>query len=123
MMVRTAAIVLRDGRERTVPSDNVVPGDVVLLDAGDKVPADLRLIRLANLRVDESALTGESVPVLKETAELPAATPVADRRNMLYSGRSSLPELGWASRWPPGRTPSWATFTDWSLRPRNWPPR
>ncbi|TDD40882.1 HAD family hydrolase [Saccharopolyspora elongata] len=85
-MVRTAARVLRDGRERTVPSDNVVPGDVVLVDAGDKVPADLRLIRPTNLRVDESALTGESVPVLKEAAELPTATPVADRRNMLYSG-------------------------------------
>ncbi len=85
-MVRTHAKVVRDGRERTVPSDELVPGDLVLLDAGDKVPADLRLTRLVELRVNESALTGESVSVTKDEVVLPEAIPVADRRNMAYSG-------------------------------------
>jgi cation-transporting ATPase F len=86
-MVHTRAKVMRDGAEQTVPSDELVPGDLVVLDAGDKVPADVRLLRVAELRVDESALTGESVPVAKdEVVVLPQATPVADRRNMAYSG-------------------------------------
>ncbi|CAL9463510.1 putative cation-transporting ATPase F [Actinosynnema sp. ALI-1.44] len=85
-MVRTRAKVVRDGHERTVPSDELVPGDLVLLEAGDKVPADVRLIRLSELRVDESALTGESAPVTKDEVVLPEAAPVADRRNMAYSG-------------------------------------
>ncbi|GAA3463473.1 cation-transporting P-type ATPase [Saccharothrix longispora] len=85
-MVRTRAKVVRDGHERIVPSDELVPGDLVLLEAGDKVPADLRLTRLVELRVDESALTGESVPVAKDEVVLPEAIPVADRHNMAYSG-------------------------------------
>ena len=60
-MVRTNAKVVRDGHQQTVPSEELVPGDLVLLEAGDKVPADVRLTRLVELRVDESALTGESV--------------------------------------------------------------
>jgi cation-transporting ATPase F len=85
-MVRTHATVIRDGHQGTVSSDELVPGDLVLLEAGDKVPADLRLTRLAELRVDESALTGESVPVAKDEVVLPEMIPVADRRNMAYSG-------------------------------------
>ena len=85
-MVRTEAKVIRDGRERTIGSDQLVPGDLVLVEAGDKVPADVRLIRESELRVDESALTGESVPVDKTEVVLPEATPVADRCNMAYSG-------------------------------------
>ncbi|HSL08821.1 MAG TPA: HAD-IC family P-type ATPase [Pseudonocardiaceae bacterium] len=85
-MVRTQARVVRDGCERTVPSEELVPGDLVLLEAGDKIPADVRLIGSTELRVDESALTGESVPVTKDEVVLPEATPVADRRNMVYSG-------------------------------------
>jgi cation-transporting ATPase F len=85
-MVRTSATVVRDGQERTVPSDELVPGDLVLLEAGDKIPADVRLTRLAELRVNESALTGESVPVAKDETVLPETIPVADRRNMVYSG-------------------------------------
>jgi len=85
-MVRTQATVIRDGRRRTVPSEELVPGDLVLLEAGDKVPADLRLTRLAELRMNESVLTGESVPVGKdEVVVLPEIIPVADRRNMAYS--------------------------------------
>jgi len=85
-MVRTEARVVRDGRTRTVASDELVPGDLVRLEAGDKVPADLRLLGHAELHVDESALTGESVPVVKDEVALPPDTAVADRRNMLYSG-------------------------------------
>ncbi|MBB5788792.1 cation-transporting ATPase F [Jiangella mangrovi] len=86
-MVRTRARVVRDGREQVVPSDDLVPGDVVVLDAGDKIPADARLTRSARLSIDESALTGESVPVDKdEVVVLPDLTPVADRHNMAYSG-------------------------------------
>ncbi len=85
-MVRTQARVVRDGRARTVASDELVPGDLVRVEAGDKVPADLRLLGHAELQVDESALTGESVPVVKDEVALPPDTAVADRRNMLYSG-------------------------------------
>ncbi|MCF6385779.1 HAD-IC family P-type ATPase [Mycobacterium sp. MBM] len=86
-MVHTEATVKRDGRNHTVNSDELVPGDLVLIEAGDKVPADIRLIRQNELQVDESALTGESVPIAKdEVVVLPELTPVADRRNMTYSG-------------------------------------
>lgn len=85
-MVRTDARARRDGRQQILPSGQLVPGDVVLIEAGDKVPADLRLVELAELQVDESALTGESLPVDKDEVALPAETPVADRRNLLYSG-------------------------------------
>ncbi|MGV7752960.1 cation-transporting P-type ATPase [Mycobacterium kansasii] len=85
-MVRTQAKVVRGGHEHTVPSEDLVPGDLVLLESGDKVPADLRLVRVTELHVNESALTGESVPVHKDAVALPEATPVADRCNMVYSG-------------------------------------
>ena len=85
-MVKTEATVLRDGEKRQISSSHVVPGDVVLLQSGDKVPADLRLISLRELQVDESALTGESLPVVKEESLLPPDTVLADRRNLAYSG-------------------------------------
>jgi cation-transporting ATPase F len=85
-MVTTPATVVRDGRRQTVPSEDLVPGDLILLEAGDKVPADSRLVRETELRVDESTLTGESEPVAKDEVVLPVTTPVADRRNMVYSG-------------------------------------
>ncbi|GAB3221602.1 HAD-IC family P-type ATPase [Mycolicibacterium hippocampi] len=85
-LVHTDAKVVRDGRERVIASEELVPGDLVLVEAGDKVPADIRLLREVELRVDESALTGESVPVVKDEVVLPDATPVADRRNMAHSG-------------------------------------
>ncbi|WP_193611123.1 cation-translocating P-type ATPase [Nocardioides lijunqiniae] len=86
-MVHTDARILRDGVQRLVPSGQLVPGDVVLMEAGDKLPADLRLIQEADLSVDESALTGESLPVAKdEGVVLPESTAVADRKNMAYSG-------------------------------------
>ncbi len=78
------ATVLRGGEKLRIPSTELVPGDIVLLQAGDKVPADLRLLRCRDLQVDESALTGESVPVEKNVEPGEADTVLAERRNMVY---------------------------------------
>lgn len=78
--------IIRNGVRTSAPAADVVPGDIVALDAGDKVPADVRLISTHNLFVDESALTGESVPVEKECRAVESAAPVAERVNMSYSG-------------------------------------
>ncbi len=78
------ATVLRGGEKRRIPSTTLVPGDVVLLQAGDKVPADMRLVYCRELQVDESALTGESVPVEKSVEPQEASTVLAERRNMVY---------------------------------------
>lgn len=80
------ARVLREGARRSLPATELVPGDVVLLEAGDRVPADLRLLAAAALRIDEAALTGESVPVEKSTAPVPAEAPLAERAGMAFSG-------------------------------------
>jgi P-type Ca2+ transporter type 2C len=86
-MAAPTATVLRDGREVDVPARELVPGDVLLLRAGDKLPADGRLAESVNLQVEESALTGESMPVEKQTVEVAGAdVPVAERVNMVYSG-------------------------------------
>lgn len=79
------ATVLRQGEKRIVPSSELVPGDIVFLRSGDKVPGDVRLFEVREVQVDESVLTGESVPVQKEDLVLPPETFVADRRNMGYS--------------------------------------
>ncbi len=80
------ATVLRDGLPLKIAARELVPGDVILLQAGDRVPADARLIESANLQVDESVLTGESIPVDKEAElVLPEDTPLPDRKNMVYS--------------------------------------
>jgi cation-transporting P-type ATPase F len=84
--VTTETTVLREGQPLRIPSGELVPGDLVSLTSGDKVPADLRLLRVRNLQVDESALTGESVPVEKSIQVLPADTPLAERHNMAYAG-------------------------------------
>ena len=79
--------VRRDGQVREIPSRDLVPGDVVLLEAGNVVPADLRLIESANLRVQEAALTGESEPVEKDTLVLEGKeATIGDRRNMAFMG-------------------------------------
>ncbi len=85
-MMKTEAAVRREGRKLRIASAEIVPGDVVLLESGDKVPADLRLTAIRELRVDESALTGESLPVEKADQVLPPETVVADRNNMAFSG-------------------------------------
>ena len=79
------ARVLRDGREQTVLAGRLVPGDIVVLGAGEVVPADCRLLEARALQVDESSLTGESFPVDKTSAPVPAHA-IADRRSMLYEG-------------------------------------
>ncbi len=81
----TEARLLRGGRKRQVNASELVPGDIVLLQAGDKVPADMRLLHVRGLQINESALTGESVPVLKETVPLGAGVGLADRQNMAFS--------------------------------------
>jgi len=93
-MIDPQASVLRDGRRATVPAEAVVPGDVVLLEAGDRVPADLRLLRARNLRVDEAILTGESVPVDKATAPVAADVPLGDRLSLAFSGTFVTAGLG-----------------------------
>jgi Ca2+-transporting ATPase len=86
-MAAPTATVLRDGQEQDLPARDIVPGDIIRLSAGDRIPADARLIEAINLQVDEAPLTGESVPVEKNIAILEARNlPVGDRRNMVYSG-------------------------------------
>ena len=81
------ASALRDGEPRRVAAAALVPGDVILLEAGDQVPADARILECSRLQADESAMTGESVPVEKSAREsLPPDTPLGDRVNMLISG-------------------------------------
>lgn len=80
------ATVIRNGSEKKIPSTYLVPGDIILLQTGDRIPADARIIEEFNLKVDESSLTGESVPAQKVTDALPAGTSEADRNNMVYAG-------------------------------------
>ena len=81
----TEASVLRAGGMRRISSTELVPGDIVLLQSGDKVPADLRLFHCRDLQVDESALTGESLPVDKHSEVVAAETPLAERRNLAFT--------------------------------------
>ncbi|MGQ9650909.1 MAG: cation-transporting P-type ATPase [Phycisphaerae bacterium] len=81
----TEATVIRGGRRLRVSAAELVPGDIVLLQSGDKVPADIRLLESRDLQVDESILTGESVPVRKTAESLEHDAPLADRTNMAYS--------------------------------------
>jgi len=85
-MLSSRATVRRAGRRETLDAAELVPGDIVLLQAGDRVPADLRLLRASNLRVEESALTGESVAVAKSEAPVPAQALLGDRASMAWSG-------------------------------------
>jgi len=85
-MIDPEATVRRGGAKTKVPADEVVPGDVVLIESGDRVPADLRLIRAKNLKVDEAALTGESVPVDKHVEAIERGAELGDRTSMAFSG-------------------------------------
>ncbi|HWP02466.1 MAG TPA: cation-transporting P-type ATPase, partial [Gemmatimonadaceae bacterium] len=84
--VELKATVLRTGEETEVPTDELVPGDILLLSAGGGIPADCRLLAACDLFVDEAALTGESYPVEKSPGVLPAETPLAQRHNVLFLG-------------------------------------
>ena len=85
-MLSAEARTTRDGETRLIPADQLVPGDIVLLESGDRVPADLRLVEAKNLRTEEAALTGESVPAEKTTAPVSANATVGDRHCMAFSG-------------------------------------
>lgn len=85
-MIDPQATAMRGGRRLTVAAESVVPGDLVVLEAGDRVPADLRLVKANNLKIDEAALTGESVPVDKGTGPVSADASLGDRAGMAYSG-------------------------------------
>jgi magnesium-transporting ATPase (P-type) len=85
-MLSHQALVVRDGKRTVLPAEQVVPGDIVIVKSGDKVPADIRLFKAKDLHIDEAALTGESVPVDKETSPLPENVSIGDRKCMAYSG-------------------------------------
>jgi P-type E1-E2 ATPase len=103
-MLSAQARTLRGGDTRLIPAEELVPGDIVLLESGDKVPADLRLTDVKNLRTQEAALTGEAVPADKSTEAVSAKATVWDRHSMVFSG--TLPmwtEFGQATRPAHGR--------------------
>lgn len=85
-MTKVDARVLRGGRVKKIPADDIVPGDIVVLSAGDVITADMRLVEASNLQVDESALTGESMPVSKGIQTVERAAPMAERTCMVYKG-------------------------------------
>ena len=85
-MLAPHAVVWRDGRSQNLPATELVPGDVVALASGDRLPADVRLLHANRLRVDEAALTGESVPVDKQVEAVPPNASLGDRQSMAYAG-------------------------------------
>ena len=90
-MLSSDAIIVRGGVETKVPANLIVPGDVVILGLGDRIPADLRMIEVSNLACAEAALTGECVPIDKQVEKIessdgdPSKTPLGDRQNMAFS--------------------------------------
>jgi P-type E1-E2 ATPase len=87
-MVKRQARVIRQGQKKEILAENLVPGDLIAIGAGDIIPADARLIDVHNFQVIEAALTGESEPSLKNILSLPEQTTLADRENMVYMGTS-----------------------------------
>jgi len=85
-MAAPTATVVRNGQEEEIPARDLVPGDIILLQTGDRIPADCRLIEAVNLKIDEAPLTGESTAVGKKTEAIPGDVPVGDRKNMAYAG-------------------------------------
>ncbi len=85
-ITKTESLVIRDGQQQSIPSENLVPGDVVPLEAGNVPAADMRLIEASNMEMDESALTGESLPVPKQTKPVDKDAVLGDRSSMLFKG-------------------------------------
>jgi magnesium-transporting ATPase (P-type) len=92
--VATPVTVRRDGHRKHLDAAQLVPGDIVLLNAGDRIPADLRLIQQHEMLTDDSMLTGESQPACKQAGPLPADTLLADRLNMAYAGTTIVAGQG-----------------------------
>jgi P-type Ca2+ transporter type 2C len=88
-MAAPTATVVRGGEEREVPARDLVPGDVLLVQSGDRVPADARLVEAVNLKIEEAALTGESLPVEKTSGPLPQDLELGDRTNMIWAGTAA----------------------------------
>lgn len=86
LLLKIQVRVRRDGRDVRLPADALVPGDIVLLESGNTVPADLRLLRVTHLQIDESFLTGESLPVHKQVDPVEASAAAGDRRSLAYAG-------------------------------------
>ena len=93
-IVKIQARVIREGHQKIIDSEEIVPSDIIILNAGDKVPADARIIEGHDLKVDEMVLTGEFIPSLKYTEVLPENTILADRENMVYMGTVVLEGAG-----------------------------
>lgn len=93
-LVEHKAIALRDGREVSLDNRFITVGDVIIIKAGNRVPADARLIEVADLQVSEASLTGESLPSAKKTEEVPRGAALADRENMVYTGTMVVNGLG-----------------------------
>ncbi|MDD5417748.1 MAG: HAD-IC family P-type ATPase, partial [Candidatus Nanoarchaeia archaeon] len=85
-MTAPKAIVVRDGVEREIDASELVPGDIIAIEAGAKIPADARIIKSINLKVDEASLTGESSPVEKYDYSIKNSAVVSERKNMMYMG-------------------------------------
>jgi len=85
-LVEHKALLLRNGKEKSVNSRNVTVGDVILLESGNRVPADARVLEATDLQVNESSLTGESIPSEKKSRPIPKGAALADRENMVYAG-------------------------------------
>jgi P-type E1-E2 ATPase len=117
-MMVPECMVVRDGEMMRLPSRELVPGDLVVLEGGDKIPADIRFIDTSNLHVDESSLTGESVPVQKTVAVIEGEHVVpGDQRNMGFSGTYLTRGTARGSSSKRAATPSLAGSPTWS-RPR-----
>jgi Ca2+-transporting ATPase len=88
-MAAATANVIRDGERRSVPATEIVPGDIILIEEGDTIPADGRLIRATALQTSEASLTGESLPVSKDPSPVEGDVPLGDRHNMVFSGTAA----------------------------------
>jgi Ca2+-transporting ATPase len=89
-MAAPTASVIRDGNEQEIPARDLVPGDLVVIRTGDRIPADARLIEAVNLKINEAPLTGESVPIEKVIATLPDEVNIGDKRNMVFMGTAAV---------------------------------
>jgi Ca2+-transporting ATPase len=115
-MAALTATVIREGTDVEIPASDVVPGDIVVLSTGDRIPADLRLIEVFNLRTDEASLTGESTPVEKTTLVIEGAeVAIGDRKNMAYSGTTVTYGRGKGIAIATGLQPHCGWFAAWLL--------